>query len=129
MKHCLTAILLGLAITGCNSPSENPVSEQPQATEGTPEPALVQTSEPSPKQTPVQQKKPSPKQTQCKVRVRQHPLVIVTHHTLMFALLQRHRILIAKMSFPCDRILAALGVGKQSPIPLGRISQKADGLT
>ncbi len=26
-------------------------------------------------------------------------------------------------------ILAALGVGKQSPIPLGRISQKADGLT
>ncbi len=53
MKHCLTAILLVLAITGCNSPTEKPVSEQPQAIEGTPEPALVQTSEPSPEQTPA----------------------------------------------------------------------------
>ncbi len=61
MKHHIAALLLALAIAGCNSPTKKPVSEQPQATEGTPEPALVQTSEPSPEQTPVQT--PTPKQT------------------------------------------------------------------
>jgi hypothetical protein len=64
MKYHLIALLLALTIAGCNSPTEKPVSEQPQATEGTPEPALVQTSEPSPKQTPTPRQTPAPTASQ-----------------------------------------------------------------
>jgi hypothetical protein len=58
-------LLLVLAIAGCNSPTERSVSEQPQVTEGTPEPALVQKKEPSPEQTPVQNPTPAASAGNC----------------------------------------------------------------
>jgi micrococcal nuclease len=47
MKH-LISVLLVLTITGCNSPTEKSVSEQPQVVEDTPEPAPMQTQTPTP---------------------------------------------------------------------------------